>query len=157
MEFSLAIVEKLFGRERALELAKTMVFVWVQLLQLVCIRFLEYELFVNMRHGMFSPCVECTLVPFLATITWHLVMSLICNKVEANILCMKMFLLLSLLTSSLSAVNCELGVSVRAEDADILMRTWCRCLLFCMVNIVYYLVSFIWFWWAGWLPCYNNQ
>lgn len=27
MEFSLAIVEKLFGRERALELAKTMVFV----------------------------------------------------------------------------------------------------------------------------------
>jgi hypothetical protein len=50
-------------------------------------------------------------------------MSLICNKVEANILCMKMFLLLSLLTSSLSAVNCELGVSVRAEDADILMRT----------------------------------
>jgi len=27
MEFSLAIVEKLFGREKALELAKTMVFV----------------------------------------------------------------------------------------------------------------------------------
>jgi 4-methyl-5(b-hydroxyethyl)-thiazole monophosphate biosynthesis len=27
MEFSLAIVEKLFGRERALQLAKTMVFV----------------------------------------------------------------------------------------------------------------------------------